>query len=48
MIEAFDEVVKDEVMVDELKTWLLKQTNTKLAYHKRHDRGLLCFARNWR
>lgn len=29
MIEAFDEVVKDEVMVDELKTWLLKQKQTQ-------------------
>lgn len=29
MIEAFNEVVKDEVMVDELKTWLLKQKQTQ-------------------
>ncbi|MBX7224590.1 MAG: alpha-2-macroglobulin [Chitinophagales bacterium] len=29
MIEAFDEVVKDEEMVDELKTWLLKKKQTQ-------------------
>ena len=29
MIEAFHEVVRDEEMVDELKTWLLKQKQTQ-------------------